>query len=142
MNQVELAHPSRRPRARRPAAETKQRRIPSRSDAINARVSVAWTSSEGTGTPGLAPTEIELVAGLAPNRAWTCPQNFGSNWVEAIASAHCNEVVLTARLGDNLAAKHLVLELAELLTFKLTESHPLIRVRFLPTATRGQQSHA
>jgi hypothetical protein len=99
-----------------------------------ARVTVAWSSDDGA--KSFAPTELELVAGLEadPTRTWTCPQPFASNWVEAIASARCSEVVLTARLGDDLPAKHLVLELAELLTHELAATQPLIRVRFLPTA--------
>jgi hypothetical protein len=44
--------------------------------------------------------------------------------------------VLTARLGDDQPAKHLVLELAELLTLELAATQPLIRVRFLPTANK------
>jgi hypothetical protein len=80
----------------------------------------------------------------APNRAWTCPKNFGSNWVDAISPARRSEVVLTARLDDDASAKHLVLELAELLTFRLSESKPLIRVLFLPAASaaRGPRGHA
>jgi len=65
------------------------------------------------------------------------------DWVEALSSARCHEVVLTARLGDNLQAKHLVLDLAERLTFELTEHQPLIRVLFLPsTNERAVHIHA
>jgi hypothetical protein len=60
---------------------------------------------------------------------WTCRQLSG--WVEALSAARCSEVVLTA-LDDHPPAKHLVLELAELLTLKLAATQPLIRVRFLP----------
>ncbi len=76
----------------------------------------------------------------AANRTWTCSEDFGANWVEAISSARCSEVVLTARLGNDVPARHLVLELAELLTFSLTESHPLIRVLFLPAANAPQDT--
>jgi len=97
---------------------------------------VAWTPANHDGASRPARTELELVAGeeATANSTWSCPESFGSNWVEAISSARCNEVVLTARIGSDVSAKHLVLELAELLTFRLTESHPLIRVLFLPTA--------
>jgi hypothetical protein len=122
------------------------RRVTRGSARVDARVTVAWTPTNDAGAPNVTPTEIELVSepDAEPNRTWVCPQSFGSNWVEAISSAHCREVVLTARLGNNLPAKHLVLELAELLTFRLAESQPLIRVRFLPTidAVHGERSHA
>jgi hypothetical protein len=111
-----------------------------------ARVTVAWTPSNADSAPSFAPTEVELVAGLdaAPTTTWTCHQRFASNWVEAIASARSREVVLTAWLGDDLPAKHLVLELAERLTRELAATQPLIRVRFLPTAgnRRGARSRA
>jgi hypothetical protein len=107
-----------------------------------ARVTVAWTPLSNDGMPG----EIELVDGLeaAQTTTWTCRRRFASNWVEAIASARCSEVVLTARLGDDLPAKHRVLDLAELLTFYLAATQPLIRVRFLPTTSkrRGTRSPA
>jgi hypothetical protein len=111
-----------------------------------ARVTLACTPGRHDGAPRIAPTELELVVGLAgdSNQTWTCLESHGANWVEALSSARCSEVVLTARIGDDFAAKHLVLELAELLTFKLTESQPLIRVLFVPaqSATPGQRSHA
>jgi hypothetical protein len=116
---------------------------PDRSNA--ARVTVAWTPSNPDSAPRFAPSEIELVAGLeATSSAWICRQHFASNWLEAIASARCSEVVLTARLGDDPQAKHVVLELAELLTVQLAATQPLIRVRFLPTASkrRGARSPA
>jgi hypothetical protein len=99
-----------------------------------ARVTVAWTPSSHDG----APTEVELVAGLeaAQTTTWTCRQSFAPDWVEAIASARCSEVVLTAQLGDDLPAKHRVLDLAELLTFELAATQALIRVRFLPAASK------
>jgi hypothetical protein len=101
-----------------------------------ARVTVAWTPSNHDGTP-FAPTELELVAPLeaTPTATWTCQELFASNWVQTIASARCSEVVLTARLGDDPHAKHRVLELVEHLTYELAASQPLIRVRFLPTAS-------
>jgi hypothetical protein len=102
-----------------------------------ARVTVAWTPSSHDGAPNFGPTELELVASLetAPAMPWTCREPSASNWVQAIASARCNEVVLTARLGDDLLAKHRVLELVERLSFELAATQPLIRVRFLPTAS-------
>jgi len=110
-----------------------------------ARLTVSWTTDHD-GAPGSAPIEVELVAESesAPNRTWTCSESFGSRWVDALASARCSEVLLTARLGNDLPAKHLVLELAQLLAFTLTDSQPLIRVRFLPTTSgaRVARRHA
>ena len=129
MNSPRPARPVRRHRSHQVARVHDPRTVPS--------VTVAWSSSNHEGASGLALTEVELVAEpeATPNRAWTCAESPGPNWVEAISCAHCSEVLLTARLGNDLSAKHLVLELAELLTFKLTESQPRIRVVFLPTAT-------
>jgi hypothetical protein len=100
-------------------------------------VRVAWSPANEGGPAGLAPTEIELEAQLAAASSitWTCRQPLESGWVETLSSARCSEVVLTAQLDDDQPAKHLVLELAELLTFKLAATHPLIRVRFLPSST-------
>ena len=100
-----------------------------------ARVTVAWTPRCDDGAPNLAPTELELIS---PSEAtltttWICPERLASNWLQTIAAARCSEVVLTARLGDDLHAKHRVLELVELLTIELAASQPLIRARFLPT---------
>ncbi len=138
MNQPELARPARKHRAH-PAVGVRER-------FIAARVPVAWTPANHERAQRVGQTEVELVAepASAPNRTWTCAEGFGSNWVEAISSARCSEVVLTARLGNDVPAKHLVLELAELLTFRLTESQPLIRVLFLPAANapRRARSHA
>jgi len=127
VNQPELAHPARRRRARHAGASAPE-------DFTPAVVTVAWTPSSHDGERQRGPIQVELVAGLdaALTGASLCPQGVGPNWLEALFSAHCSEVVLTARLGDDLAAKHRVLELAELLTLKLTATHPLIRVLFLP----------
>lgn len=107
-----------------------------------ARVTVAWTPSNHDSAPRRAPTEIELVAGLEADPTWTCRQDFASKWLEAIASARCSEVVLTARLDDDPQAKHRVLELAELLTVELATTQPLIRVRFLPTASERHSARS
>ena len=137
VNQPESAsRAARRPRAYRRTRAAECAAVP--------RVTVAWTASSRDGAPNI-PTEVELVAELesAASGMWTCADSFGGNWVEAISSAHCSEVLLTARLGDDIPAKHLVLELAQLLTFKLSEGHPLIRVRFLPnTGERSVRSRA
>lgn len=137
MNQAEIAQPARR----RPV-----RGVPSESEQATARVTISWTPGHHDGPARLAPTEVELVTGLEAdsNRTWTSTAAFGNQWLEAIDAARCSEVVLTARLGHDLAAKHSVLELAELLTFKLTASQPLIRVFFVTTesALRGASSHA
>ena len=105
------------------------------------RVTVTWTPANDAPS---APTELELVAELAGTTTWSCGGHFESDWVRALASARCSEVVLTARLDDDQPAKHLVLELAELLTLELAATQPLIRVRFLPTSSkrRGARSHA
>jgi hypothetical protein len=137
LNQTELAEPARKGRARGVATEPER---------VTARVTVAWTPSKHGGPSDLAPAEIELVSRLNAdsNCTWICAPSFGSNWLEAISSAHCQEVVLTARIGNDMPAKHLVLELAELLTLELTEGQPTIRVRFLPpaNAARGARTHA
>jgi hypothetical protein len=101
-----------------------------------ARVVVAWSSPlDSEAGICLAPVNLELEP--APSASvvgtWRCRELSGAGWVEAISAARCTEVVLTARLGDDGAAKHLVLELAELLTQKLSATKPHIRVRFLPT---------
>jgi hypothetical protein len=57
------------------------------------------------------------------------------SWVESISAARCTEVVLTARLGTDGAAKHRVLALAELLTQRLAATKSHVRVRFLPLTT-------
>jgi hypothetical protein len=117
-------------------ASPAQKRRPRRAAAGPTRVTIAWTAATDDGEFQRAQTELELEAGVeaAANRNWACPGSFDWNWVEAISSARCEEVVLTARIGGDASAKHLVLGLAELLTFKLSPSQPLIRVRFLPTA--------
>jgi hypothetical protein len=51
-------------------------------------------------------------------------------------------VVLTVRLGDDGRARHLVLELAELLTQRLSATKPHIRVRFLPSLVERGASGA
>jgi hypothetical protein len=123
------------------AASRHARRFPSpaprvRDSAHRARVVVAWSPANEGGPSGSPPTEIELVAELEATSSpkWTCRQSLESGWVEALSSSRCSEIVLTAMLDDDQPAKHLVLELAELLTFKLAATHPLIRVRFLPSA--------
>jgi len=122
--QPAFARPAQRhqPRRRAAAAASERPRRP--------RVTVAWTPPND-----VMPTEVELVADFEPSSttgAWTWHERFRANWVEAIASARCREVVLTARIGNDAPGKHLVLELAEQLTLTLTATHPLIRVRFLP----------
>jgi hypothetical protein len=110
----------------------------------SARVTVAWTASNHDSAPSLAPTEVELVAPLeaAATAKWTCGERFASNWLQTITAARCSEVVLTADLGDDLNAKHRVLELAELLTFELAATQPLIRVRFLQTRSEHRRGRS
>jgi hypothetical protein len=100
-----------------------------------ARVVVAWSSpSETEAGRCLAPVNLELdqSASATAGGAWRCRELSGVSWVEAISAARCTEVVLTARLGNDGRARHLVLELAELLTQRLSATKPHIRVRFLP----------
>jgi len=99
-----------------------------------ARVVVSW-SSEGDREAGrcFAPVNLELeTSTTAPGGTWRCRDLSGASWVEAISAASCTEVVLTARLGHDGRARHLVLELAEQLTQRLSTTKPHIRVRFLP----------
>jgi hypothetical protein len=128
LNQSEPARPTRRYRSRQVASAAERFTPP--------RVTVSWSPSNYEGASGESTTEVQLVAELeaASGTMWTCPNGLGSNWVEAISTARCSEVVLTARLGDDPSAKHLVFELAGQLTFKLSDSQPRIRVLFLPAA--------
>jgi hypothetical protein len=100
-----------------------------------ARVVVAWSSSfDAEGGRCSAPVNLELEASpsTTAGRTWRCRELGGASWVEAISAARCSEVVLTARLGNDERARHLVLDLAELLTRRLAATKPHIRVRFLP----------
>lgn len=112
MTQTQLAHPARRRRWRR--NQTVDCAQP-------ARVTLAWTAAGDSGAPSRPAFEVELVA--APRRGEL-------GWLAELAAARCNEVVLTAHVGNDGSAKHLVLELAELLTLELTATQPLIRVLF------------
>ena len=105
---------------------------------------VTWTPGHHDGAPQLAASHFELIAEPSESSNWTCTGDSDSSWVESLSAWRCSEIVLTARLGDNLAAKHRVLELAEFLTFKLAGSQPLIRVLFLPAASaaRPVRNHA
>jgi hypothetical protein len=78
---------------------------------------------------------------LGDDSSWICGGDLESRWVESLSACRCSEVVLTARLGDDAAAKHRVLELVELLTFKLTASQPLIRALFLPAPSARRVRH-
>ncbi|HET7544996.1 MAG TPA: hypothetical protein VFK05_34255 [Polyangiaceae bacterium] len=124
MTPSELAHLARRPRARRAAALRERVQA--------AQVTVTCTPGSHDGAPQLAPAPFELVSELGTNSNWTRAGDFESHWVEALSACRCREVVLTARLGDDLTAKQRVFELAEFLTFRLSQSQPLIRVLFLP----------
>ena len=63
--------------------------------------------------------------------AWRPLSDGGTSQLEPLCAARCSEVVLTAQ-SDDPPSKHLVFELAGLLTLKLAATQPLIRVRFLP----------
>ena len=114
----QIVSPSRRGRSRKPA-----------------RVVVAWSSPfDAEGGRCLAPVNLELEASSSTTGGptWRCRELGGAGWVEAISAARCDEVVLTARVGNDERARHLVLDLAELLTRRLAATKPHIRVRFLP----------
>ena len=98
-----------------------------------AHVVVAWTPENDGGALAPGMTQVELEAELATPAAttWVCRETSGSGWAEALSSAHCSEVLLTA-LSDDISSRHLVFELADQLTRKLAASRPLIRVRFSP----------
>lgn len=103
---------------------------------------VTWTSGNHDGAPQLPPARFELVA--KPGASWVCAGDFTSSWVDSLSAWSCREVVLTADVGDDVAGKHRVLELAEFLTFTLTESQPLIRVLFVAGTERAtrRRTHA
>ena len=84
-------------------------------------VTVAWTSEDDVGAPQRSQLEVELS---------TSPSQSELSWLDRLAAARCNEIVLTAPVGNNGSAQHLVLELAERLTLELTATQPLIRVLF------------
>lgn len=96
-----------------------------------ARVVVAC-SSPSDAEAELGPFNLELEGSSSGNagRAWRCRELPGASWEEAISAAGCTEVVLTAHLGGDGRARHLVLALAEFLTQKLFATKPYIRVRF------------
>jgi len=130
LNHSEPAQPIRTTRARRGA------KGPQSSSTTS--VTLSWTPATYDGArlhATAAAAEIKLTRELdhGTSRTWICSGHAEFDWIAALCSARCSEVVLTARLGDNLAGKHIVLELAELLTFRLTATQPLIRVFFLPT---------
>jgi hypothetical protein len=103
-----------------------------------ARVVVAWSSPSGVETGRvLAPVNLELETSSSGTAggSWRCRELSGASWVDAIAAAGCTEVVLTAHLGGDGRGRHLVLELAETLTRKLSGTKPHIRVRFMPLPT-------
>jgi hypothetical protein len=110
-----------------------------------ARVVVAWSSPSDTeGGRCLAPVNLELEASSSATAggSWRCHDLSGVGWVEAISAAHCTEVVLTAHLGPNGRGRHLVLELAEILTHRLSATKPHIRVRFEPSGDEANSSRA
>ena len=96
------------------------------------QVVVAW-SEPGAAAPAAAVARIELQAEPKPSGklTWNCRTPSGWGWEEALCAAGCDEVLVTAQLGDDRDAKHLVLGLAERLTQKLAATKPLVRVRFL-----------
>lgn len=118
-----------------------------------ARVVVAWSSSSDTeGSRSLAPVNLELETSSSATAggSWRCRDLSGLSWVEAISAARCTEVVLTAHLGPHGRGRHLVLELAEILTHRLSATKPHILVRFAATGVQvgspdvrsAQRTHA
>jgi hypothetical protein len=136
LNHSEPTQPIRTTRTRRGAK--------GRESLTTARITVSWTPGLHDGAPLVSPTEVDLVRELhaGSGHSWTCADDFDFDWLEAVSAARCREVVLTARFGDNVPAKHLVLELAERLTFQLTDAQPLIRVLFLPTVGPSRRVHS
>jgi hypothetical protein len=108
------------------------------------QVVLDWSSPLDAEAVGChSPVNLELDASSsAIGGGWRCRELSGASWVEAISAAHCTEVVLTARLGDDRRARHLVLELVELLTQRLSATKPYIRVRFLPSLNELGTSNA
>ena len=115
----------------RPRARGRTRR------GVAARVSVAWSPARDIEGARSA-TELAVELGAEGGYRWSHAPEADGGWLDVLAEAGCTEVTLTARLGDH-GAKHAVLELAELLTFKLAATQPLIRVRFLAEAGAGTE---
>jgi len=134
LNHTEAAQPIRTTRAHRGAKGPRS--------SSTASVTLSWIPAtyDGARVPA---AEIELTRQLdrRTSRPWICSDDAEFDWIAELSSAQCNEVVLTARLGDNLAAKHIVLELAELLTFRLAATQPLVRVLFLPISSSAPAVH-
>lgn len=112
------------------ARGSRSRKARSRSNLV--QVVVAW-SAPGSAAPAAAVAQVELEAEPKPSGqpTWNCRAPSGWRWEEALCAAGCDEVLVTAQLGDDRDAKHLVLGLAERLTQKLAATKPLVRVRFL-----------
>lgn len=115
--------------------------------AKSVHVSVDWSVPETLGARGVAPGRLQLEAvptsDPSVTQRWIWSEAPGASWETAVAEAGCDEIVLTAQLGDDADAKHLVFGLAEQLTHALAASHPTIRVRFLaapsPRARRRRE---
>lgn len=134
---AELMPTTRRRREAAPRRDTRRREA--------ARVVVAWSSpSDLEAGRVLAPVNLELETSSSATAggSWRCRELSGVSWVEAISAARCTEVVLTAHLGGDGRGRHLVLELAEILTQRLSATKPHIRVRFLPSPAEASTSSA
>jgi len=98
-------------------------------------VVVDWSSAGSPAGPGHLELEAERRGNASP--IWASLGREGYGWEQALTASRCEEVVLTAQLGDDAGAKDLVLGLAEHLTHKLAKTQPLIRVVFLPGRKRA-----
>jgi len=102
-------------------------------------VVVDWSvESERPGAVVSSRVELESASEHGSTRParWICRTAAGASWEEALLAAGCPEVVLTAELGDDPEAKHLVFGLAEHLTHSLAANHPMVRIRFVPSNGR------
>ena len=110
------------------------------------RVVIDWSAvGSGEAASSVARVELEANAGSASHSdtgvetKWICRQQSGSSWEKAVAAAGCAEIVLTAELDDEPAAKHLVFCLAEQVTQLLSATQPVVRIRFSPRSKRRAQ---
>lgn len=97
------------------------------------QVVVDWSDPAIPGSTA-ARVELEAESRRDGETRWVSRHPSGSSWEETLAAAGCAEVVLTAELGDDPEAKHLVFGLADRLTRALAATQSVVRVRFLAAA--------
>jgi hypothetical protein len=98
------------------------------------RVTLDWSTPGRPSAVHAEPNRVELEAAMdaGPRRTWTPSDPRREHWEEALSASSCAEVTLTSHVRRDVAARDLVLELAEYLTQKLAKTQSLIVVRFLP----------